>query len=243
MMYPSREEAMSYRRALGKAVEAARKGERLERDALGWPAGLDRTLLQGLPLPTHTQNTLLRSGLTAGNNQLTVGEVLETPEVGPSTVQNMLIGVDVFLEEYIETFERRPGPADVAAMRLAKEVQRLTPMEAAVVDERMLKHPPTEFHTLAMRFDISSTRIQSRLVEARGKFEIALGAELSHIAVELKADLGPSPRESDVNERIDALLDEAAPNDEGSVESRTRKIFRHALIETLLNLEPSARTG
>ena len=70
-------------------------------------------------------------------------------------------------------------------MRLTKDVQRLTPIEAVIVDERVLKRPPTEFHTLAMRFAMASSRIRSRLVKAQRRFEIALEPELRVIAAEL----------------------------------------------------------
>ena len=178
LTYPSREEAMRYRRALDEAVEAARTGEQAESGALAWPAGLDRTILRGLPLPSHTRNCLLRARLMKGDNRFTVAEMLRIRGLGPTTVRNLLVGVDELLGEYIETFDRVPGPADVAAMRLTKEVQRLTPMEAVIVDERVLQHPPTEFHTLAIRFAMAGSRIRSRQVNARDQFEIALGPEL-----------------------------------------------------------------
>ena len=196
LTYPSREEAMRYRRALHEGLEATRTGERAGSGALAWPAGLDRTILQGLPLPSHTRNCLLRAGLMGDDNAFTVAEMLRIPGLGPTTVRNLLLAIDEFLREYIETFDRVPGPADVATMRLVKEVQRLTPMEAVIVDERLLKHPPTEFHTLAMRFAMASSRIRSRLVNARDRFEIALGPELRVVAAGLREGVGPSPNES-----------------------------------------------
>lgn len=195
LTYPSREEAVHYRCELQDAVAAARRGEKPEKDALAWPAGLDRALVRGLPIRTHTRNTLVRSKLMEGDNQLTVNEMLGTPEVGTTTVRNLLIGIDAFLGEYIETFDGRPGPANVAAMRLAREVQRLTPTEAVIVDERMLGRPPTKYHTLPMRLDMSSSWIRLRLVEAHRRLQIALEPESQDIAQALTADLGPSPRE------------------------------------------------
>ena len=240
LTYPSRTEAMHYRNALEEAVEAARKGEKPARDALAWPEGLSRTLLRGLPLPTQTRNSLLRSGLVDGDNRLTVAEMLHTPEVDRTTIRNLLIGIDEFLRDYADTFEGRPGPADVATMRLTKEVQRLTPIEAVIVDERVLMRPPVELHTLSVRFDVSISRIRSRLYNARHRFAIALGPEIRHIATEMKADLGPSPSESDVDERIDAILNEVLPNDGDAVECRAKRLFQRALIEAL-NLERPAR--
>ena len=76
LTYPSRTEAMNYRNVLQEAVEAARKGEQPEKDALAWPEGLDRTLLRGLPLRTHPRNCLVCAGLVEGDNALTVPEDL-----------------------------------------------------------------------------------------------------------------------------------------------------------------------
>ena len=206
---------------------AARKDEEPERNAPAWPAGLDRTILRGLPLPAHSRNCLLRAGLMEGDNPFTVAEMLRIPGLGPTTIRNLLVGVDEFLGEYIETFDQVPGPGDVATMRLTKEVQRLTPMEAVIVDERVLQHPPTEFHTLAMRFAMSSSRIRSRLVNTQDRFEIALGPELRIIAGKLKAKLGPDPSERGVRKGIDELL----PNDADCVGGRVRRLFEQALVE------------
>ena len=107
----------------------------------------------------------------------------------------------------------------------------------ACLDEA--KHPPTEYHGLAVRLDMSSSRIGSGLVEAKRRLKIALDPELHQMAAELKADLGPSPSERGLEERIDELLDDVLPNDEGSVERRTKEIFRQALRERL-NLEGRA---
>ena len=220
-MYPSRDEAMRYRRALREAVTAARKGEEPERHVPAWPAGLDRTLLASLPLPAHTRNCLRRTGLTKGDDALTVAEMLRTPEVGPTTLANLLLAVDAFLGEYIAAFEERPGPVHVAAMRLAGEVRRLTSTEAVIVDERVLRRPPSEFHTLAVRLEMSSGRIRSRVVDARHRVTIALGPELRHVAAAVKSGLGPDPSESDVTERIDTLLDEVLTSDGDAVVRRT----------------------
>ena len=91
-----------------------------------------------------------------------------------------------------------------------------------------------------MRLDVSISRIQTRLYNARHRFAIALDPEIRHIATQMKADLGPSPSEADVNERIDALLDEVMPNDRGAVERRAKRVFRHALLKKL-KLEPTTR--
>ena len=232
-MYPSRDEAMRCRRELREAVMAAHNGDEPERDALARLAGLDRTLLASLPLPTQTRNCLRRAGLMADDDALTVAEMLRAPEVCPTTLTNLLLAVDAFLGEYIAAFEERPGPADVAAMRLAREVRRLTATEAVIVDERELKRPPSEFHVLAVRLEMSSTRIRSRVVDARRRVTMALGPELGHVAAEVRSKLGPNPGESDVTGRIDTRLEEVLESDGDAVVRGTKRLFRHALVEAL----------
>ena len=112
-------------------------------------------------------------------------------------------------------------------MRLTKEVQRLTAAEWEIVEERILKRPPTEYHTLAVRFDMSSARVRSRLVNTQDRFEIALGPELRIIAGKLKAKLGPDPSERGARKGIDELL----PNDADCVGGRVKRLFEQALLE------------
>ena len=159
--YPRRGEAERYRHEIQEAVAAVRNGKEPEKNGLAWPEGLSRTLLRGLPLRTHTRNTLLRTRLMEGDNAMTVAEILCTPRMGATTVQNLIVGIDEFLDEYIKMFDERPGPADVAAMRLTKQVQTLTPVEAVIIDERVLNCPPTELHTLSVRIDVSISRMQT----------------------------------------------------------------------------------
>ena len=163
LTYPSREEANRYRREIQEAVEAARKGEEPERNTPAWPAGLDRTILRGLPLPAHSRNCLLRARLMEGDNPFTVAEIAaHSPGVGPTTVRNLLIGIDEFLRRVRET----PSMSARDRWRLRRCVCSEGGGEAGaggmgmIVEERMLNRPPTEYHTLAVRFDMSSARIQ-----------------------------------------------------------------------------------
>ena len=233
LTYPSRDEAMRHRRALHEAVAAARQGERAPKQAVAWPAGLDRILLRGLPLPTHTRHALMRAGLTEGATGLTVAEMLLTPEVGDTAVRNLLVGIDDFLVAYIETFEGRPGPAEVAAMRLEHAVRGLTPTQWAAYEQRRLTHPPVEYHVLSVRLDMSSGRIRARQIAAQETIEVALGPELQIIADRLRAEFGPTSDEREVNDRVDAWLDAALPSDAGGAPDRTRRVFRHELIRAL----------
>ena len=242
LTYPSRDEAMRHRRELHEAVAAARQGERAPKQAVAWPAGLDRILLRGLPLPTHTRHSLMRSGLTEGRDGLTVAEMLRTREVGDTTVQHLLVGIDDFLVEYIEAFQTRPGPTEVAAMRLERAVRGLTPTQWAAYEQRRLTDPPVEYHVLSVRLDMSSGRIRARKIAAQEQLEVALGPELQIIADRLRAELGPTSDEREVNDRVDAWLDAALPSDAGGVPGKARRVFRHALIEALSSVpKPNRR--
>ena len=65
-VYPSRDEAQRYRRELQDAVDAMRERRFPQRGALVWPAGLDRALVAGLPLPQRTDKMLRQAGLMEG---------------------------------------------------------------------------------------------------------------------------------------------------------------------------------
>ena len=89
-----------------------------------------------------------------GDDALTVARMLSTPELGETTVRNLLLAMDEFLDQYIVAFEYPPGPVDIALMRLTREVRSLTSIEVAIVDERLLKDPPTPFHPLFVGLDL-----------------------------------------------------------------------------------------
>ena len=55
-------------------------------DARAWPAGLDRGILVGLPLRDGARRSLLRAGLTAGYDALTVYELVRTPSCNPRSM-------------------------------------------------------------------------------------------------------------------------------------------------------------
>ena len=66
--YPARDGAKRHRRQLQDAMEAVRMGSRPDTDALSKPAGLDRSILVGLPLR--------QAGLMEGDSPLTVRKVV-----------------------------------------------------------------------------------------------------------------------------------------------------------------------
>ena len=123
LVYPSPDEARHYRRELQDALEAVRERRSPQSDALVWPAELDRSLVAGLALPEGTHKILHQAGLLEGDNPLTAHEVLCIPSIGSRAIRDLLFAVDAFLSEYIESFEGRPEPASVVAMRLRMQVE------------------------------------------------------------------------------------------------------------------------
>ena len=224
---------MRCRAELQEAVNAARRDEQPEKTALAWPAGLDRQLLLGLPVQSRTRMCLLRGRLASDEGAYTVEQLLRVRYLSPAVLRDLVLATEAFLAYYIKAFDEPPGPADVAAMRLRRAVERLTPTETAIVEERLLTDPPVEYLELVLRFKMTATRIRSRLREARRRIEVALGPELRIIAAELKERLGPSPSEGDVAERIDALLDGVLPDHGNCSGRRARALFRRALANEL----------
>ena len=101
--YPSRNAAKRYRRDLQDALEIIRNDAPLKTSALAWPAGLDRSILDGLPLQVRTRNCLLRAGLMEGNNPLTVYELLRIANFGRKSLGDLLFAVDDLLSECIDS--------------------------------------------------------------------------------------------------------------------------------------------
>ena len=140
--YPSRDDAMRCSVELEEAVDAARRAERPEESMLAWPEGLDRQLLLGLPVKNRTQLCVQRGRLASGEGAYTVAQLLRVRYLSPAVVRDLLLATDEFLAGYIAAFDDVPGPADVAALRLRRAVRSLTPMQCAIVEQRLLTDPP-----------------------------------------------------------------------------------------------------
>ena len=122
--FPSPDAAKQYRYDLQDAFEVIRNNDLPKMDALAWPAGLDRRILEGLPLQTRTRNCLHGAGLLEGESPLTVHELLCLPNFGRASLDDLLFTVDNFLcecskresadSELEDAEEPRHGTADVA---------------------------------------------------------------------------------------------------------------------------------
>ena len=205
-VYPSRDEAQRYRRELQDALEAVRERRFPDRDALVWPAGLDRALVAALPLPESTHQRLRQAGLMEGNNALTAHEVLCVPCMSSRAIRELLFAVDEFLGEYVETFKGRPGPASVVAMRLRTLLQRLTPREVLVVEHRVLSRPRRTLEQIAAECGVSCERIRQIQTRTERRIRTAFGHELRFLAGALNNELAPSAEQSALHRRIDDLL-------------------------------------
>ena len=138
--------------------------------------------------------------------------------------------MDEFLSEYIESFEGRPEPASVVAMRLRREVEKLTPREVLIVEHRVLSRPRRTLKEVAARVGVSCERIRQIQTRTEGRIRTAFGHELRFLAGTLKNELAPIAEDSAVqSRRIDDLL----PNGVGRTEELVKKLFRQALLNEM----------
>ena len=68
-------------------------------ESVAWPAGLNRAVLQSLPLKVRTRNCLQNEQLLQGDNPLTVNELLSIRNFGRTSLQDLLSTVEEFLKE------------------------------------------------------------------------------------------------------------------------------------------------
>ena len=121
--FSSRDEAQGYRRELEGALETVRERRSPHRDALVSPAGLDRAIVAGHPLPVATQSLLRQAELMEGDNALSAYEVLCMPYVGSRAIRDLFVVVDAFLNVYIETFEGRTGQLGALVRTFRHEIK------------------------------------------------------------------------------------------------------------------------
>ena len=102
-MQPSRHAAERYLFDLRDALEAIRQHRSPDLRSLAWPAGLDRSILDGLHIEVRTRNCLLRDQLMEGDSPLTVEQLLRLPNFGSKSLNDLLIMLEKFLKECIRT--------------------------------------------------------------------------------------------------------------------------------------------
>ena len=109
---PSGEAAQRHLLAIQNALEAIRGNPRSDWYSIAWPDGLDRGVLNALPLNVRTRNCLLNAGLMEGDSALTVQQLLRLPNFGRKSLRDLLLTVESYLNECIRMGNR--GSQDTA---------------------------------------------------------------------------------------------------------------------------------
>ena len=117
------------------------------------------------------------------------------------------------------------GPAATVMARLASVLEKMSMAQLATLQHRILGEPPKTLEEVGRQVGVSRERIRQLQDKVERTIGAAFGNELALIASVLKQRFGHIARESDVEERIEAVL----PAEPGL----PRRVFRHALISKM----------
>ena len=140
--HPSREAVQRYRRDIQDALDAIRLNRRPHLDSVVWPAGLDRSILNGLTLAVRTRNCLLQAQLMDGDSPLTVQQVLRLPNFGRKSLRDLLFTTEGFLNECVQT-----GSTDLQDTGEANEYTPNAPKEPGLPTARAQQAPRTPWES------------------------------------------------------------------------------------------------
>lgn len=70
--------------------------------AVVWPDGLDRSVLQSLPISVRTRNCFFRENLMEGDTPLTAADLLHLPNFGRTSLTDLLLNVEKFLLDCVQ---------------------------------------------------------------------------------------------------------------------------------------------
>lgn len=135
---PSRNAAQRHLLDLQDALDAIRRNGQPHPDSVAWPAGLDRSILDGLPLEVRTRNCLQQAELMEGGSPLTVWQVLQLQNFGRKSLGDLLYTVESFLNECI-----RIGSTDSQEGGGPNERTPVAPNEPATPTTRTQAPGPT----------------------------------------------------------------------------------------------------
>ena len=107
-LHPSHDDAERHLADISEALEAVREGRGPDMDAIAWPSGLDRENIFGLPISVRTRNCLLAERLHEGTNPLTVYKLRRVQNFGFTSLQDLLLGLEKFLVEYMRVGATEP---------------------------------------------------------------------------------------------------------------------------------------
>ena len=232
--YPSRDAAQRYRRDLRDALEVIRENSVLDMDALAWPAGLDRTILDGLPLRVRTRNCLLQARLLEGDNPLTVYELLRIANFGRKSLGDLLFTVDKFLIKCIESSSTDSEHEDVADDDTAAPPQETTapataeaagtPWESAAMVLSPLLAAAAELHgtkTLAEALNPECLRLATRM---------GIATEIEGIRIDQVIEGRPGPAAA-ILMRLKSQLEQLTPRQSVVIEHRVLTTPPKTLVE------------
>ena len=124
---PSREAAQRHLLDLQDALEAIRTDDVLGMGTMAWPPGLDRAILNELPLETGTRFRLVHARLVQGDTALSVYELLRLTNFGRKSLAELLFAVEEFLNECI-----RNGLSDSPREAVTDDPIAVPPQEVTV---------------------------------------------------------------------------------------------------------------
>ena len=117
------------------------------------------------------------------------------------------------------------GPVVTAMGRLDSVLENTSVAERATLQHRILGEPPKTLEDVGELVGVTRERIRQVQVKLDRKIRAALGQELTIIALVLQEHFAHIAWESDLEERIEALM----PAEPGL----SKRVFRHALISKL----------
>ena len=124
-----------------------------------------------------------------------------------------------------ELVSETDGPAVTVMGRLDSVLENTSVAERATLQHRILGEPPKTLEDVGERVGVTRERIRQVQVKLDRKIRAALGQELTIIASVLKEHFAHIAWESDLEDRIEALMS-AEPG-------LSKRVFRHALISKL----------
>ena len=223
----SRHAAERYLLDLQGALQAVHQGIDPEMNALAWPAGLDRSVLNGLRLEVRTRNCLASAQLLEGDDPLTVQQLLSMHNFGRKSLRDLLFAVEKFLKECVRIGAMDVGhPSSPEWTSQNAPRQRSFPTMAGTPDTswervgkliRPLLAAAAELHGVATLADLLAPEC-NRLASKMG-----IAADIEAIGVDDVIDGTPGPA-SVVSTRLALTLDTLSP--------RQRTIIEHRILCT-----------
>ena len=113
---PSRRAAEQHLLDLQETLQAVRQKRSLDPNGLVWPAGLDRSILNGLRLEVRTRNSLASwygcAQLLEGDDPITIRQLLVVHNFGRKSLEDLLFAVERYLGECVRVGAVYAGGAD-----------------------------------------------------------------------------------------------------------------------------------